>query len=799
MNIERYLPRQLKARFAVLALGCAGFLFLITAPAIVGLGRMLLFEREALMAHEYLEVMISQGDGELRAIRQQAMSLTDTLEQWEPKGNDDWFRLLEFAIGRLPKADTIRVAFEKESPLGPQGVRGLYVKRLPGGQFERGGITYDIDDPDGPAGPWFGDLKSKKPSDYADGLWSRPHTPPESNGKKVMTTVAPVVQSESEMRTLAGVVAIDVTTETIRDSIKSRMPLKRHMAFIVNADRRIALATREEPGLDPGQREEFATEAEARPEMLSAFDAIFDASKPVGWFVADNPINGEPTCFLFDEFPHNSSKFVLAVPVRDLEGDWYGMAAGVGLLGVLTMTGMALLLRWTAGLATRNLDILRKGVANVRAGNLRAKLPGGVSHDETADIIDAFNGMVGELDVSFQRAEDLARRQQRAATEMDLARRIQRASLPEAIFAPGCELFAQTLPAQEIGGDFYEYFLLPGGRVAIALGDVSGKGVSAALFAARAGQLLRGAAATMGPAEAITHINAQLSRSNPEMMFVTLFFAVWEPTASRIEWVNAGHNPPFLIRRDGRIERLSQRGGPAIGPVRGLVFTSCVTEFCEGDQLTVFTDGITEAPDASGDQFGEERLSKLLVSSRGEGLAGQAAPIVDAACAWQPDGDRFDDITLLLARAVACPAIGRYPASLTQIEPVVDAVRLAALGGGMGEAEAKEIGLATCEAVTNIIQYALAEDASRRFLVLFGWSGDSFIARFEDDGPPFDPDALPMADVGAPLDRRPVGGLGWFLIRKATDCARVERVGQDNILTLVRRRDRPTLSRPPQR
>lgn len=792
MNLERWLPRQLRTRFAVLALGCAGLLFLLTAPAIVGLSRMLLFERQARMAHEHLEIMMVQGDSEMRAIRQQAVSLTDTLEQWSPGSVNDWYWLLQFAIEQLPKAETIRVVFRKDSPLAPEGASGLYLTRKPDGKFERGIITYNLDDPASPAAAWFNDIKDKRPAEYVDGFWSRPHTPPESPGRKVTTAVAPVIQSESEDAQLAGVVTIDVATEAMRDSIKTHVPVQRHMAFIVDKDRKLLLATREEPGMNREDREAFATEIESRPDLLADMDKLFDPANPVGWFVDRNPVDGTPSCFLFDEFLHNNSKFVLVVPKRDLEGDWYGLAVGVGALGIFTMLGMALLLRWSAGLATRNLDILREGVARVRAGDLRTQLPPGVSHDETADIIDAFNGMIGELQTAFRRTEDLARTQQRYATEMELARRIQQASLPEITLSPGCEIFARTLPAQEIGGDFYEYFPLPGGRLAFAIGDVSGKGLSAALFAARAVQLLRGAADSFDPAGAVTHVNAQLARSNPEMMFITLFFAVWDPVRSELEWVNAGHNPPFLKRLDGLMERLGHRCGPAIGPVPGLAFQSRTSPFREGYELLAFTDGITEAPSASNEQFGEPRLARLFTDPAG--LEARAGAIVEAVCAWQVEPDRFDDITLLLARAPAPPASLTLPADVAKIETVVDAVQAAARDGGMPEAAVKEVGLAVCEAVTNTIQHALGGDPARTFSVYYGWGGDSLVFRMEDDGPHFDPDALPRADTHSPLSQRPVGGLGWFLIRKVTDLAYVDRVGPVNILTLARSRNRPTIS-----
>jgi len=815
MSLERYLPRSLRARFTLLTLACTGIIFLCTAPLVVWQGQQLLFEREIHDIQDRLDAAVSRGDAELRAMRQQAISMTDVAEQWDaatvewinlkkqnapgggeavkgwdPAGLDAWFEYMEFSLRRLPKAYGVRLAFEPDSEFGPKGVRALYIHRGSDGKSVRHRIEYAPGDPASPGVHWY--VPSRDRTDAAiDGIWSEPFNANEADPETIMTCSVPITSTFQGNTKFHGVAAVDVTVETIIGSLSKLDLVSDFQILILNPSRRVTIsaqggtAAKEPP-------EKLWSMVRANPDAMKQFTQLQDCKNPTGWFVANNPYTGEKSCFLFQQLPHNTAQLLYVIPVRAINGDVFWLAGTVCLLGLASMAGMGLLLRWSAGLVTRNLDVLRQGVRNVRAGNLREMLPPATAHDETADIIGAFNGMVGELQSAFQLTEDLARRQQRAATELELARSIQQSALPSPIWFPGGRIFSTTLPAQEVGGDFYDAFDLPGGRAALALGDVSGKGVSAALFMVRASLLLRSAAAAMDPQDAITQMNGMLVKSNPDMMFVTLFFAVWDPLAEKLTCVNAGHNPPIMVRADGSFERLDRRSGPAIGAMSGQEYPSWEIPFRNGDLLAVYTDGITEAPDAAGAQFGEERLRNLLPDHRESHLDEIAAKVVSEVSAWQGGNERFDDITLLLARAAIPPTQLELQASPDTIEQVVSSVEACALDGGMAEPAAREISLAACEAVTNVITHSLGGDPARSYRVFIGWSGDQFMVRIEDDGPPFDPDSIPKADLRAPLADRPIGGLGWVLIRRATDSVRMDRVSNTNILTLNRKRNRPT-------
>ncbi len=814
MSLERYLPRSLRARFTLLTIACTGIIFLCTAPLVIWQAQQLLFERNIHDIQNRLDATVSKGDAELRAIRQQAIAMTDVAEQWddttvewinlkrnetaaadtagqqEAKGLDAWFEYMEFTLRRLPKAYGVRLAFEPHSGLGPTGVRSLYVRRGDGDKFVRANLEYLPDDSESPGSNWYVPLRDSS-SEAMDGVWSEPFSAGESTPETVITCSVPIMFLKNGKTSFDGVAALDVTIEAVIESLRKLDIAPEFEVFILNPARRVTISAQGGTAC-PDAEKQLQVAARTNPEAFLSFTQLQDPAKPTGWFVGQNPYDGVRSCFFFERLPHNASQLLYVIPLHALETDIFWLAGSVVLLGLVSILGMGLLIRWSAGLVTSNLDVLRQGVRNVRDGNLREMLPPATTHDETADVIGAFNGMVGELQSAFRRTEDLARRQQRAATELDLARSIQQSALPSPIWFPGGRIFSTTLPAQEVGGDFYDAFDLPDGRAALALGDVSGKGVSAALFMVRASLLLRSAAAATDPQRAVTQINGMLVKSNPEMMFVTLFFAVWDPLAEKLTCVNAGHNPPIMVRADGSFERLSRRSGPAIGAMSGQEYPSWEIPFRNGDLLAVYTDGITEAPDLNNHQFGEERLRSLLPDHRESHLDEISQKIVAEVSAWQGGDERFDDITLLLARAAMPPTRLDLQASPDTIEKVVASVEACALEGGMEEPAAREFSLAACEAVTNVITHSLGSDPARTYRVFIGWSGDQFMVRIEDDGPPFDPDSLAQADLRAPLADRPIGGLGWVLIRRATDSVRMDRVSNTNILTLNRKRNRPT-------
>lgn len=240
---------------------------------------------------------------------------------------------------------------------------------------------------------------------------------------------------------------------------------------------------------------------------------------------------------------------------------------------------------------------------------------------------------------------------QRKNAELQIAREIQESFLPPSLPAlPGYTLAAESRPAREVGGDFYDVIASPGGRVGLVIADVSDKGVPAALFMALSSTVMRASAAWhQRPRDAVSDANALICREAGSGMFVTLFFCILDPSEQTLTCVNAGHNPPLLARADGSLVELTMNG-IALGADSGATYEEQKVALCPGDMLVLYTDGVTEAEDPSQQQFGDDRLAELAKSERARTASQALAAIQAAVAAHTRTAPQYDDMTLLVLK-----------------------------------------------------------------------------------------------------------------------------------------------------
>jgi sigma-B regulation protein RsbU (phosphoserine phosphatase) len=256
------------------------------------------------------------------------------------------------------------------------------------------------------------------------------------------------------------------------------------------------------------------------------------------------------------------------------------------------------------------------------------------------------------------RLAEMQQEERLRAREMEHAATIQRSMLPSR-FPPfpertDFELHASMVPAKEVGGDLFDFFLLDSDRLGFVLGDVSGKGVPAALFGAITGTLLRSSAAHHdSPGACLTFMNESLVERKAPGMFVTLFYGILDTRTGLIEYSNAGHGAPYVFSPDGQFRALREICGPMMGILPGLQYATRTTELKPGEGLLVFTDGVTEARNRQGEFFEESRLEAYLAGAAGR-------PVDELVRGLQTEVERFeagaphaDDITALALRRAA--------------------------------------------------------------------------------------------------------------------------------------------------
>ena len=231
--------------------------------------------------------------------------------------------------------------------------------------------------------------------------------------------------------------------------------------------------------------------------------------------------------------------------------------------------------------------------------------------------------------------------------ELSVARRMQRSILPKNFpSGPSYRLHANMRSARAVGGDFYDFVILERGRVGFAIADVSGKGVPAALFMMSTRTLLKGAAiGTESPGQALADVNNLLAADNAAMMFVTMLFMVFDPSSATLTYATGGHDAPVVVHADGTATELPLTGGVALGVIPNSEYECRTTAVVPGDTVVLYTDGVTEARNVAGTQFGMERLCTAFDGNPPADAEAATSGVFDAVYEFIGDAPQFDDIT----------------------------------------------------------------------------------------------------------------------------------------------------------
>jgi serine phosphatase RsbU (regulator of sigma subunit) len=317
--------------------------------------------------------------------------------------------------------------------------------------------------------------------------------------------------------------------------------------------------------------------------------------------------------------------------------------------GLIAVFDVSMVFHMGRGIASA-IGALRSGAERLEAGDLTHRIEV-AGDDDLWDVAAAFNTAAAGLE---RGARDRAERN-RLESELAVARQIQARLLPEAPpDVPGLELAGHSESAREVGGDYYDHLDLGDGRALLVIADVSGKGVPAALLMSgfRA-SLLSQDLPRIEVTELVQRLNESVVRSVRPGRFVTAFVAFVDGASGRIEYVNAGHNPPVLVRAAGAEPVTLTDGGPLLGPFPGVRFERGESALAPGDLLVLYTDGVTEGADATGAMWGEERLVTTLRARASERCATIVRAVASDVRAFEGATGPADDITLLAARRIS--------------------------------------------------------------------------------------------------------------------------------------------------
>ena len=521
------------------------------------------------------------------------------------------------------------------------------------------------------------------------------------------------------------------------------------------------------------------------------------------------------------------------------------LAAGIWILALIAKGSSTLSERLTGPIA-----VLRRDVEKMSEGNLdyRAKI---YEDDEIGDLAEGFNNMAGSLKNYIQDFATVTAERERIGAELDIATQIQLDLLPR-VFPPfpdrkEFDIYATMTPAKEVGGDFYDFFLIDGDHLALVMGDVSGKGVPAALFMAIAKTLIKNRAQMGGtPPDILDDVNNQLCEENGSELFVTVWLGILELSTGKLIAANAGHEYPVLKRAEGSYRLMKLGTNPAVAVLEGIHFHEEKFSLRPGDTLFLYTDGVTDAtcptpddappPDPNEDPddlFGINRMIEALNRHSAEPVEELLLSMKNEIDTFVGNAPQFDDITML---ALQYYGKGGKPLEEESQALIPGAGHSSRAGGKTLEKEPQEnqeketvekcgklvieahsnvldevhdfvdkyldawdcspkaqmqIDMAVEEIFINIASYAYAPRAG---MVEIGieivdepsqcGKGKMAMITFTDGGVPFDPLARPDPDVTLSAGDRPIGGLGIFMVKNSMDALSYEYKDGKNILRI---------------
>ena len=570
-------------------------------------------------------------------------------------------------------------------------------------------------------------------------LWSEPYFDAGGGERNMTTFSVPVYRLDTQgNRFLYAVVTADVTLEDLQ-KVAGQLHLGEHSYSLLFSREGLMMSTRTQNSVMKHYSEMSYTGVD-----LESWRSMFSRA-----------LRGETSTYDFP-CPESSGRCTIRLGRLETTGWPIGLVYNQRevlsplhryelkslLLGAGTLLLMSLVVYALTSRLTRPLQQLSSATEHMAKGRLDVALPQATGKDEVSRLVRSFKSMNHDLKAYIQDLETATANRSRLEGELTAASDIQMSMLPgagEALWQEqGTELWAKVRPAKTVGGDLYTYYRSDS-HLFLAVGDVSDKGVPAALFMARAISLIQQLAGTATPPDAaMASLNDALERDNHSCMFVTLFLGVLDLGSGELRFASAGHTAPSLLREQ-TVSIVDQDTGPALGLAQDQHYPLNHIQLMPGDRLAIYTDGIDEAFNEHQEMYGVERFNRELLANRDKPISEAGAMLFDAVSTYTGELPQSDDITLLLLQFQAGRSDSQRQAfdlgpALT--ERITGWLQTVLAGWKLPVDTVMEITLVAEEMTTNVQKYAglQAEDSLE---VIAQIRDRVFILETHDGGKPF--------------------------------------------------------------
>lgn len=637
--------RSLTARFSFWTLLASGSVLAATLLASNRLARETAVEAAELEARQAADRLANRVRGVLAAVEESARLLAAALETVDPNPRATEGLLRRF-VASGPHVDGAAAAFAPGADASAPRLFAPYVfgeqgdpQQLRYVDLAAAGIPFTQRD-------WY-----RGPAAAGEPSWSEPYLD-EASGRATVTYSVPFFAGTGEARRLRGVATADVPLHFLASIVSEIHPGQTGRALVLSqAGRILALSESGRLELDAPLLEQLPAERRAALEpLVKHMLAGATGFAPI-------EVNGQAGRVIYQPIATAGWSLGVFYPEQELMAGaerLRRLEATLGLLGLLVLATVVVALSRRLTAPLRELAGAARGLAT----NLESELPPARSQDELGALAGAFGEMRDALRRYVRELEATTAAKQRLESELAIASRIQVDMLPPARAgspAEGYELAALLDPAREVGGDLFDHFAADG-HVFFLVADVSGKGVPAALFMARAKTLFEAAATRQRePAALLAEVNQGLCRENQAGMYVTAACGVLELATGELRFACAGHPPPLRLRPAAAPSPLVTEGATVLGLIDGAVFPQTRVGLSPGDAIFAFTDGVDEAFDAEGALFGTPRLLDCLAALSAAPAEEITTRVRAAVRSFAGAARQSDDITVLALRYLGPP------------------------------------------------------------------------------------------------------------------------------------------------
>ncbi len=478
----------------------------------------------------------------------------------------------------------------------------------------------------------------RQPRDLGEALWTEPYFD-DGGGNVLMTTRTVPFRREG---LFWGVATIDIALDQLVAET-GRIPLgKGGYAFIVSKKGRFVA---------------FPDDAKVMKASIQDTDpelALLMVGGEDGFRSARDPLRGQPAWIAFAPAQNGGFSLALVYPRAEVLASAFDLQKELLAVGLVGLLGLFVALVLVARSISKPITQLAAAAQQVAQGDLEQRLSVESPTIEVANLTNAFNKMTRDLQMRMQELRYTTTVKERYEGELNAARSIQMSLVPKKFppfpERPEFDVHALLRPAREIGGDFYDFYFLDPDRLCFLIGDVSGKGIPAALFMAVTKTLLKASSSGAPPiAQMMADVNDELCEQTDSGMFVSLLFAVLDVKTGALDFCNAGHPSPFLLSAKG-VEPLDGTKNVALGALGGLAYEASSAQLAPGDALFLYTDGVTEAL-ADGEHFyGPARLQITLKDVLALPVEKITRGVVSDVRAFCGDREQSDDISVVAMR-----------------------------------------------------------------------------------------------------------------------------------------------------